>query len=249
MNQASQKALERDYVKQTEEILGKKWEFADHEAPDFIVTEGERKFGLEVCQIFAGAQGRKGSQLKQEEAENQGRIDAYRRKWEEKTGAFLRVSLVDATCDKKNIKKNMKKNMEELLRLLDEKRFSEKPDAWDERIEVFPHPSGPALLTAYVMRVPDSLAYCAQWFSVNDRTGWVGDASGYIDRMIEVKSTGLPRYRENADLDDVRLLIVADRRKTSGMLELQEPRMFDPRGFREVYFLSYPISVHRSSAG
>lgn len=255
MKQAvKKKTSEHDYAMHTANLLEKKWEIAAHEAPDLIVTEDGQKFGLEVCRVFTGEQGRKGSPSKKKEGEHQRHLDDYRRKWEEKTGTFLWVSLVGNTRDE---------YMEELLRLLDEKRFSEKPYGDDEILEVFPvdpwNPMSPGLLTAHVMRVPASLARCAEWSSVNDKIGWVGDASGPIDRAIEIKSTALPRYRKNAGLDDVRLLIVADHMRASGMLDLEEHRlpdhdermrdaqelpMFEARGFRMVYFLSYPASAH-----
>ncbi|MCA6112009.1 hypothetical protein [Bradyrhizobium cenepequi] len=54
---------------QAAKLLGKTWLLeADREHPDFIVTEGEQRFGLEVCEIFTGRQDHAGSVMKRTES-------------------------------------------------------------------------------------------------------------------------------------------------------------------------------------
>lgn len=62
MTRPSKKEGERFFVEKAAELLGKTWCLGlDRENPDFIVSEGEKQFGLEVCEIFTGAQSRAGS--------------------------------------------------------------------------------------------------------------------------------------------------------------------------------------------
>ena len=271
MTQAGKKTQEWLFAMKARELLGEEWDIADHEAPDFIVTEGAQKFGLEVCQIFTGCRDRKGSQAKKNEAENHMRIDTYRRKYEEKENALLHVQLVGDTCDE---------NMGEVVQLLIEKEFSKKPAGYSEqfqvpfdiedliaeimksgrherltlkeimesehreRFEALFCSAARGRLTVNVMRLRDSSPHRTDdWFSVDDRTGWVGDASEDINSAIREKSKKLSEYKENSGLDDIRLLIVADHLRASGMQELRERREFDPQGFQIVYFLNYPASA------
>ena len=272
MTKARQKISERQFAREAGKMLDKRWSLEEHETPDFIVTEGAYKFGLEVRQIFTDTQDRKGSQSKMREARNQEHINTYRRKYEEKENALLHVQLVGDTCDE---------NMGEVVQLLIEKEFSKKPAGYSEqfqvpfdiedliaeimksgrherltlkeimesehreRFEALFCSAARGRLTVNVMRLRDSSPHRTDnWFSVDDRTGWVGDASEDINSAIREKSKKLSEYKENSGLDDIRLLIVADHLRASGMQELRERREFDPQGFQMVYFLNYPESAH-----
>ena len=258
MTKEFQKSLECQFAKKTGEFLNKEWVLEEYEKPDFIVTENAQKFGLEVCQIFTGMQDKKGSQSKKNEAGNQKHIDLYRRKYEFEENALLHVQLVGETCDE---------NMEEVVQLLIEKELSQKPPGYHEEFEVPPsvedmiasNPEserheileewlsrywGRRSLTVNVRRLPDSFPRRSDdWYSVNDRVGWVGSATDQIVSAIEEKSKKLLQYKECSGLDDIRLLIVADHLRASGMLELREHREFDPKGFQMIYFLNYPSSA------
>ena len=99
-------------------------------------------------------------------------------------------------------------------------------------------------LKAFVTRLPDSYTHCAEWYSLDDRVGSVGSVSLQIDSAIAGKSKKLSDYKENSGLDDIRLLIVADHLRASGMLELRDYLEFDSQGFQVVYFLNHPKSAH-----
>ncbi len=76
------------------------------------------------------------------------------------------------------------------------------------------------------------------------RAGWVNrNPADRITKEIEKKSGKLPRYKKCTGLDDIRLLVVANRIMNSGKLSLQKHPALDLRGFHVVYFLSYPESV------
>ncbi len=86
-------------------------------------------------------------------------------------------------------------------------------------------------------------AFRAEWYSVNDRVGWVNcDPIQRIADAVEKKSKKLPAYKEEVGLD-IRILLVADRINNSGKLMLKERPALDLRGFRVVYFFSSPECV------
>jgi hypothetical protein len=67
MTKSVQKKRERFFAEEAARLLGEAWDLgADREHPDFLVTEGSKKFGLEITQLFVGPQGGDGSSLKAE---------------------------------------------------------------------------------------------------------------------------------------------------------------------------------------
>ena len=270
MTQAGQKTQEWLFAGKAGKLLGGQWDIADCESPDFIVNEGGERFGLEVCQIFTGERNEKGSRSKKNEAQNQTRIHRYRRKYEEKENALLSVRLVGDTCDenmeeviqflieKKFSEKSAGCHEEfevpfdidhliaEIMESghhgsLTEEQIMESE--YRERYEALLSSPPRLRLKVFVTRLPDSYTHCAEWQDVGDCVGMVGTASKQIYSAIAEKSKKLSEYKENSGLDDIRLLIVADHLRASGMLELRERREFDPKGFQMVYFLNYPKSA------
>ena len=224
------KRHERFYAEEAGKLLDKTWALEANEHPDFIVTEDGQKFGLEICQIFKGMRGRKGSQLRKNEAEKQRAIDALRREYEEKEDIRLVAKFLGNTCDE-----NMAKVVPKLLDM----NLSNKPLGYQENFTVDDGPWGPTLLKIYVTR-----AFRSWWYSVDDCVGWVDrNPMDFIDEAVKKKSPKLMSYKDCTDLDDIRLLIVADRMKNSGKLELSQKFDLNTRGFRFVYFFSYPESV------
>ena len=228
MTQPSQKEGERFFVEKAAELLGKGWCLGpDRENPDFIVTEGAEQFGLEVCEIFTGPQDEIGSHMKRAESETQRAVNALRREYEAKENIPLIVKFVGDMCDE---------NVAEVLPALDSMNLLTIPFGHQDTIVV---DDGKAKLSVYVTR-----ALQANWFSVNDRAGWVDrNPEDRITKEIEMKSEKLPRYKKCTGLDDIRLLVVANRIMNSGKLSLQKHPALDLRGFQVVYFLSYPESV------
>lgn len=230
MTQQVKKESERFLVERAAELLGRTWMLGpDHESPDFIVTEGAQQFGLEKCYIFTGQQSPDGygAVMKKKEADTQKAVHALRQKYEATTNVPLNVKFVGDMCDK---------NMAEVVPALVAMGLSNKPYGHQDFIDV---DEGPASLRVHVTR-----ALRADWFSVNDRVGWVNtNPIDLIVREIEKKSKNLHNYKERAGLDDIRLLIVADRTMNSGKLILEVPFTLNLRGFQFVYFFSYPESI------
>ncbi len=93
------------------------------------------------------------------------------------------------------------------------------------------------------LRVHVRKALRPDWYSVNDRVGFVDRNPGeIITAAIEKKAKELTRYKAAAG-PDVRLLLVADRIQNSGKLMLEGRPAFDFQGFRAVYLFPYPESV------
>ncbi len=218
------KERERLFVEEAARLLGKTWTlWPDREQPDFLVTEGTQKFGLEVSQVFTGPQSPAGAAMKEMESNTQKAVDALRIKYEEITNIPLRVLLVGDTSAE---------NMAKVVPALVEEDFASKLILHHVEINL-----GDGF-TVHATR-----ALRAEWFSVKDRVGWVDrDPIQCVADAVEKKSKKLPAYREAVG-SDIRLLLVADRISNSGKLMLKKRAALDMRGFRAVYFFSYPECV------
>lgn len=229
MTRSPQKATERFIVEEAAKVLGKKWCLGpDRENPDFIVTEDGNQFGLEVVEIFTGPQDEHGAHRKRAESKTQKVVNELRAEYEKNDDTPLFVKFVGNMC---------RENLEAVVPTLHELNLSAKLPGHQDRFEV---DKGPAKLSVYATRGKQH----AGWFCVNDRCGWVDrNPAERITEAINGKAERLPRYREGANLNDIRLIVVANRRMNSGKLRIEERPALDLRGFRAVYFFSYPESV------
>ncbi len=218
------KQHERFFVEEAAKLLGKTWSLGpDRERPDFLVIEGTQKFGLEVSEVFTGPQSRAGSKMKEKESKTQKAIDALRTEYEHITNIPLRVQLGgDMRAE----------NMAKVVPALIAEDFVSKPICHHVKINL---DDGFSVHATKALRT--------DWFSVNDRVGWVDrDPIQCIADAVEKKSKKLPQYKEAVG-PDLRLLLVADRISNSGKLMLKERTALDMRGLRVVYFFSYPECV------
>jgi hypothetical protein len=222
------KNRERFFVETAAKLMGKTWTIGpDREHPDFLVTEGVRQFGLEVCEIFTGQQDRAGSAMKEVESLGQRSVDALRREYEAVTNIPLIVKLVGDVCAE---------NLALVVPALVAEDLASRLVAYQAKIDL--NTGLRAGLRLYVTR-----ALRPNWFSMKDRVGFV-DRNPMPRIAVEVKkkSEKLPQYRQAAG-SDIRLLIVADHINNSGKLMLEEHAPLDVMGFQEVYFFPYPESV------
>jgi hypothetical protein len=215
---------ERFFVEEAARLLGKTWTLGpDRERPDFLVTEGTQKFGLEVSEVFAGPKRRAGAAIKERESKTQKDVEALRIKYEEITNIPLFVRFLGDMSDD---------NMATVVPALVAEDFASKPISHHVKIKL-----------GDGFSVHATKALRAEWFRVNDRVGWVDrDPIQCIADRVKMKSMNLPQYRKAVGLD-IRLLLVANRTYNSGKLMLKEPAKLDVRGFRVVYFFSYPECV------
>jgi hypothetical protein len=222
-----QKRRERIFAEEAARLLGKPWDFGDdREHPDFIVVENGQQFGLEVMQIFIGRQDDAGSSLKAGESRTQRTVNELRRQYETVENIPLTVKFVG----------NMEAdNLATVVPALLAQDLPSKPVCYQ-----FVHDSTIAHPARARLRVRVTKALRPDWYSVNDRVGFVDRSPhGKIADAIAKKAGELTRYKEAAG-SDIRLLLVADRISNSGKLMLDEGEQFDFQGFKAVYLFPYP---------
>jgi hypothetical protein len=217
------KTMERAFVEEAAKQLDVIWHVGpDREEPDFIVVEVGKSFGLEVTEVFAGAQGRKGSAMKIVESKSLKHTEAMRRDYEAVHNVPLGVKFVGDLYSVNS------KTVVEALIAID---FPQRPMLHLERVDL----DG--------VRIHARKGLRPIWINVMDQVGWVHrDPHQKIKDAIRSKARELPRYRASAGAD-MRLLIVADHFHNSGKLELESNAAFDLGGFQQVYFYSRPQSV------
>ena len=215
---------ERFYVERAAEMLKVEWVVGeDRESPDFIIAEGNYQFGLEISELFIGREGRKGAAKKAEESFDQEAIDRYRNIYEGERDIPLCVRILGSVNDE---------IMDQLLAYLLRHDFGAM--SLGDQIVIQPSDHFKAYVTKGLRN---------WWFRVDDRVGMVNtDPMPIMEVRVARKSENLRRYQEAAG-EDVRLLLVANRIMNSGRLKLVEKESLDTRGFRAVYFLSYPENV------
>lgn len=213
---------ERNHANEAARLLGEVWDFGpDREEPDFLIRDAFGTFGLEVTYAFSDPPGKRGSLARKSESLNHRRMQRLRADWEKTSDVILKVHVVGDIDDA---------NEHEVLETLNSLGVS--------TYEIG-HPGlrteTPSCLKIFVWR-----AFRPDWLLVNDSVGWVTQNAVLQARAaLAPKAQKLERYRENVG-HDVRLLIVADHSKASGMLELATPEAIDPLGFTKVYFMTSP---------
>jgi mRNA-degrading endonuclease RelE of RelBE toxin-antitoxin system len=220
----AQKDRERFFVEQAARSLGGSWSIVgDSETPDFVVESGGAHFGLEVQDIFKGPQTSAGASIKRGESIRHQIIDSMRTEYERLTGCILDVKFVGRVSAG---------NRTEAIRKLVEAGFPSLQVGQKLIIEL-----------SDGLRVHATKAYRPNWFSVNDRVGFVDLNPGHIIRAaIVAKAKKLERYKAQAG-SDIRLLLIANRIQNSGKLLLEGDARFRLHGFRVVYFYPYPDAV------
>ncbi|MBX9649291.1 MAG: hypothetical protein K2X57_19805 [Xanthobacteraceae bacterium] len=230
MTRPLQKRQERIFVEEAARLLDRSWDIGnDREHPDFIVSERGQQFGLEVTQIFIGRQDDTGSSLKAAESKIQRALSALQREYE----AIENVSLVVKFVGNMEVS-----NLATVVPALLAQDLRTKPVCYH-----FVHDTTVANPARARLRVHVTKALHPDWYSVNDRVGFVSlNPLGIIADAIMKKADQLPRYKQIAGID-VRLLLVANRISNSGKLMLDKGAQFDLRGFNTVYLFPYPEDV------
>ena len=187
MTRPVQKKRERFFAEQAARSLGKSWSLSeDREHPDFIVTEGDQSFGLEIREIFMGPQSRAGSAMKAKELASQRKINALQLEYEAITNIPLNVKFVGDMSAA---------NLATVIPAVVAEDFPSKPVTHHI---VFDSGTG--------LRVHVTKALRPEWYSVNDRAGFVDRNSlKIIADAIEKKAEELNTYMAFAG-SDIRLL-------------------------------------------
>ena len=99
-------------------------------------------------------------------------------------------------------------------------------------------------VTVYMTPLPAERPGYSDWTYIDDRVGVVAEiSSAMLQAAVDAKAARLPAYQ--LKYRDIDLLIVADRSFNSRrMSQLAGVSVTNP-GFRNIYFLSYPITIQR----
>lgn len=233
MTTDSQKEREMNYAIQLAEIMGKSWkiEFPPNESewPDLLINDGTEQFGLEIREITKDPETKKGSKRKANESRNLKKIQALAEGYYEISSVPLKVGILGEFDDGARIKDALVK-------------FANVSVDWaNERIDLGHD------LKIYVTRLPKEAGIYSRWGNVGDRSGWVRKVdSEFIRPFVSEKESRINKYKTH--VKDVRLLLVADRTYSSGMLEFQEGSLKIEAAFNEIYVLEYPDKVHLLSS-
>lgn len=218
----TKKWWERRWAEEASRLLSKDWALSDdREEPDFVVTEGKESFGLEITLAFEDLTASGQSKQRQREAFNAKRLHNLYRMWSDQSDTILSVQVLGHLRDS---------TQHEVIQALNENGMADRSLADPPlRMET---PSG--------IRVFARVAFHPRWSQLDDGVGWVTrDAVAQAQAAITRKSSRLPSYRAAVG-DDIRLLIVADHSRSSGMLELETIDVIDLAGFSAAYFLTFP---------
>ncbi len=224
MTRPSQKRRERFFAEQAIRSLGADWIILEEcEPPDFIIVEGNHRFGLDVSDVFMGPQSPAGSAMKKTESHMHRTINDLRLEYEAATGVLLHVKFVGRIEPE---------TMAGVVPALIAINLESEPLAYQTVVD-----------TQLGLRLHVTKGNRSEWYSVMDRVGWVDrNPQKIIADAIEAKSKKLSRYRAAVG-PDVRLLLVADAIQNSGKLRLEPDHKFDFHGFEAVYFFPYPEAV------
>ena len=216
------KDQERIYVEHIAPSL--EWMIVEErESPDFVVHKGQQIFGLELVEVFNGPVRKNGAKLKEAEAVRQKRIDICRKRYEEFGGLPLSVKILgdpgEVALDK--LIEELRNCDFESMSLGEQREYQ----IGDE-------------VKAFVTK-----ALRPHWYSVDNTVGWVNrDAASILQCAIAKKAKRLDEY-QNALGSDIRLLVVANHLRASGMLTLKSGTNINTCGFHKIYFLPYPEDV------
>ncbi|OSQ47435.1 hypothetical protein [Thalassospira alkalitolerans] len=232
MMKKQQKLEECRYVHKTAELLGFSWNIAkQQEAPDFIITENNSTFGLEVTEIFTGNITKSGgAKLKGNEHYRQEQLNKIRTTFEAKESVKLHLRLLRSSANQQtgNITRT---EICDILRALIAEKITQKEIGFSNTIEL-----------KHGGKIQITNEYKSRWYVVNDRAGFVLQHPEYqIQSAINKKNEKFQQYQDNAG-DDIRLLIVANRTSNSGKIRLSDHSSLtvDYKNFKVVYFLSHP---------
>lgn len=223
MTTARKKRQEALYVEACASQLAKPWSVVtDGEAPDFLIDDAGVRFGLEVTNLFLEDDGR-GSAIRWREGLGDKVMQTIRRAYEDQSGI---------TIDLKLPRRPREADAADLVDKLIALKMGDKPVG--TRAEFL-------LADGTIGRVQRS--FHPSWLVIEDAVGWVDRNGGsLLQALIERKALKLREYERNTGRE-IRLLVIADRMRNSGKIEVRSNDRIDTMGFGIVYFFSYPDHV------
>jgi hypothetical protein len=228
----SKKNLETLYLERFLELKGWRCSIIARESPDFLLKGEEGTVGLEVTRLFKDTD-EGGSALKEAEVRRSRFLLNLARSYYLANGRPLLLKAI-----------LQKVPADQLIPVLVARLKSERPDVTWKRAEVNVSERGRPVAKFFLTSIPDELIGYDKWLSIGDAVGWMHTATpeSLTTRILE-KASRLPEYKKA--VDQVVLLIVADRIKNSGKIHFQSDEKLDSAGFSEVHFLSFPDETCR----
>lgn len=221
------KLQERIFVESAGRLLGADWTVIDIPEPlDFEIRSGAESFGLEVTEIFSGETTTSGSTEKRGEAEREEIVRSIAEAYYRAGGTPIIAKLLG--------------------------KLPGKAAGHIASVMVGSAPGYPgdpasvdvAGVTVYMTPVPPDQFGYSRWTYIDDRVGVLAEiSSAMLQSAVDAKAPRLGVYKKK--YPEIDLLIVADRSFNSGrMSQLTGVSVINP-GFRNIYFLSYPVTIQR----
>ncbi len=227
MTRARQKKMEMFYATCLAEKASENWlikpSVSEEDWPDLLVECDQGQFGLEVRDVFKDEKVGKGSRLKRNENENSKLLKKL-------ADYYYRISEIPLSV---RLVGNFRESDIEYIANMMKEEINLAEDMQTIRYECRP------LNTFYITRLPKKFESYNIWRNVSDSTSWVSQLSmGIINDAIAAKAEKLVKYRKN--ICDVRLLLVLDGLKSSGMIRIPNVEGLSGLGFEKVYLFAYP---------
>ena len=220
------KVLERIFVEGFLQRLGPGYVILEErESPDFLVSDGQEKFGLEVAQVFRD-QGPAGSPSKAAES---WRVQYLRRLASDYYSRSGLPLLVDAEIS----------NRFDTGTLADRFKAARPAAPWAEnRFKL-------RSSTFHLTSLPTEAGQYCRWVCINNSVGWQGWLTAEnVDPVINDKASKLSNYRRA--IARVELLLVVDVTQTSGMVRWRDGTPFPVgQGFDAVHLYFHPDEARR----
>ena len=194
--------------------------------PDLLINPSKDAFGLEVRDFYVD-EDRKGSIVKKGESYRQKLLSDLSVKYYKKKSVPILLD-IRGPFDKDSVV--------EILDYLLSTEFQEG-SIMEHDISIKGNKT-----TLFVERLNSSFANYSYWKYMNDTIGWVERIKDEdIEKIVKEKSVNIHRYKKN--VNNISLLIVANRINNSGKLLLEKRCNINTYGFNKVFFYMHPLEA------
>ena len=230
MTKSIQKKNEIVYAESLSKDFGLNWSIKpspdEQNWPDLIVSADDETFGLEVRYYFKDEHST-GSLLKKNESQRQRVLRELSSRYYEKRKNPLHLKIGGQLSSQ-----NIDQIIESLLSV-----YGNEWEILEKEITI-----ENTQTQLFIRFLPDSFQNYDRWIYLDDNIGWVKRISDIeIENLAKLKSKKLDKYKQN--INKVSLLIVANRIKNSGRVQLEPTMKINTYGFNNVYFYIYPLEA------
>jgi len=230
MTKSIQKQDEIFYAESLSKDIGQNWIIKsspdEQNWPDLIVMADDETFGLEVRYYFKD-ENSTGSPLKKRESQRQKLLKELSSRYYEKRHNPIHLKISGQFSSQ-----SIDQIFDTLLKV--------NGKEWEViEKEIIIENDRAQLVIRFL---PDSFQNYKKWIYRDDNIGWVRRISDVeIENLAKLKSKKLDKYKQN--VKKVSLLIVANRIKSSGRVQVENTMKINTYGFNKVYFYIYPLDA------